>query len=560
MVRRAMIAQKENPDVKALRLQEQDHAISRRDFLKSMLGAAGTLAAINVASSLPQGAAYARVREVKPKKKAASTLNQPIVIVGGGLAGLVTAYRLMQQNIPCEIYEAGRRLGGRIFTQSDFNELGMFVELGGELVDTGHEDIIALCAELNVPLERFVTDEPGIEPAIYFSEGKVHTEADVIRAFSPLAEALARDIHKCFPDGEVHMPTYQQPYNAKWLDYMNLEEYLDAQKTVVPWLKKMVKAAYVGEYGLDANQQSALNLLLLIGTDTAEGFRMFGDSDEAMRIKGGNSRLVEAVANAIQPAVPIHRGHFLEHISKKHGVLQLRFQAGQKTVEIESERVVLAVPFAVLRQVGGINGLGLSSLKCKAIQQWGYGTNSKQMIGFRSRFWRNPKALSPACKTPANTGELFTDLPSQCYWETSRLQPGNAGILTNFMGGQTGREANRNQWHRSLNDLEKLYPGVSEQFDENNAFFNWSQNPYAKGSYTCPKPGQYTTFMGVAQEPELGGCLFFAGEHCSVDWAGFMNGAAQSGNIAARQIGAQMKASVSVLNSERILQSSLSTV
>ncbi len=552
MLRRALAAQAENAYVSETGAQKASksgrnpgslltRSVSRREFLKGMLGAAGAVATVSLAPALPPGMAYAKPRHAPARKESMAT---PVIIVGGGLAGLVTAYRLMRQNIPCEIYEAGRRLGGRIFTQSNFNRDGMFVELGGELVDTGHEDLIALCAELHVPLERFETDEPGIEPAIYFSEGKARTEADVIGAFAPLAETLTRDIRKCFPDGEVQIPTYQQPYNAKWLDDMSLAQYLDAQTHVESWLIKLIKAAYVGEYGLDVDQQSALNLLLLIGIDAGDGFRMFGESDEAMRIRGGNSRLVEAVADAIQPAVPIHRGACLEHVSQKHGLIQLRFRMGQKMQSVEAERVVLALPFAVLRQVGGVFGLGLSSLKRKAIQQWGYGTNSKQMIGFRSRFWRNPKAVSPNSPTPANTGELFTDLPSQCYWETSRLQPGNAGILTNFMGGQTGKDATRNQWHQSLNDLERLYPGASAQFDDNNAFFNWSQNPYAKGSYTCPKPGQYTTLMGVAQEPELGGRLFFAGEHCSVDWAGFMNGAAQSGNIVARQIGGHMKALV----------------
>jgi monoamine oxidase len=146
---------------------------------------------------------------------------------------------------------------------------------------------------------------------------------------------------------------------------------------------------------------------------------------------------------------------------------------------------------------------------------------------------------------PANTGELFTDLPSQCYWETSRLQLGSSGILTNFLGGAAGREATSRQWQAALQDLDGLYKlpdaadakdYASNQYDGNQAFFNWHHSPWAKGSYTCPKPGQYTTLMGSAQEPELNGRLFFAGEHCSIDWAGFMNGAVQSGNTAAQQV------------------------
>lgn len=56
----------------------------------------------------------------------------------------------------------------------------------------------------------------------------------------------------------------------------------------------------------------------------------------------------------------------------------------------------------------------------------------------------------------------------------------------------------------------------------------WINNPYSKGSYSCPKPKQYTTIYGVNAEPELGGRLLFAGEHCSENFCGFMNGAIES--------------------------------
>lgn len=503
-----------------------NNALSRRDFLKGLAGVAGIVAMSGLSPDV-----WAQPNLSKNR----SAL--PVVIVGGGLGGLVTAYRLMQKQIPCVLYEGSRRLGGRVHTKRDFNPQGMFVELGGELVDTGHEDLIALCRELDVPLERFATNEPGIEPAIYFSDGKVHTEADVLEAFQPLASALANDIRRCFPDGEVQVPTYKQPFLAAWLDRISLEDYLNAKTQVAPWLIRLIKVAYAGEYGLDPQEQSALNLLVLIGVDTQNGFAMFGASDEAMRIQGGNSCLVEALVKALTSHVPMHQGHRLLGLAYQENQLHLTFKHGTERHQVMADRAVLAMPFSVLRQVHGIDRLGLSQVKQKSIAEWGYGTNSKQMIGFHSRFWRNGQA-----GVPVNTGELFTDLPSQCYWETSRLQAGDAGILTNFLGGVAGREATSHQWQTALHDLDGLYglPAhkhyVSDQHDGNQAFFNWFHNPWAKGSYTCPKPGQYTTLMGSAQEPELDGRLFFAGEHCSIDWAGYMNGAVQSGNIAAQQV------------------------
>jgi monoamine oxidase len=501
--------------------------LSRRDFLK----ATATLTGAIMLSSWGKFS-FADSAKQMPSK---SSL-KPVIIIGAGLGGLVTAYRLTQKGIPCEIYEASHRVGGRMFTRNHFNEHGMFVELGGELVDTNHEDLIGLCQELNIPLQRFKEPEAGIEPAIFFSEGKVQTKTEVLKAFERLAQVLNEDLAKAFPHGEVMIPTYQNPYNAQWLDNLSLEEYLDSKSGIPTWLIKVIKAAYTGEYGLDPQDQSALNLLLLIGTDTQDGLKLFGESDEAMRIEGGSSRLPEALYQAIQDKVPVHFGYKLKGVKDLPGKLQLIFSQHGQSRHREADYTVMAIPFTILREIQGIDQLGLPKRKLKAIREWGYGTNSKQMMGFRARFW-----LSQGQHYAASTGEFFTDWDSQCYWETSRLQDGTSGILTNFLGGSAGKQADHGQWKRALQDLDQLYQGSAQKhFSGHKAFMNWSANPLAKGSYTCPQPGQYTSLMGIAGEPELGGKLLFAGEHCSVDWAGFMNGAAESGAMAARQILSQM--------------------
>lgn len=604
--------------------------VTRRDFLKGAatgVAAAGlvaspvlqALAAMPSPTKPPNSLTPDHLHPVLPKQPSSQ---QPVVIIGGGLAGLATAYHLSKHDVPCVVYEASPRLGGRIFTKNNFNAEGMFVELGGELIDTNHEEILQLCKELSVPTEAFEPFDKGLEPAIYFSGGVVHEFDEVEAAFMPLAKQLAADIKKCFPEGVIDIPTWQQPYQTAELDKLSLESYLDAQTEVAPWLIRLIKTAYIGEYGRETAEQSALNLLLLVGlptfpsavtmaetaddgdaveeegnatkTDDAESnenapmtednassptnaadsteavdaeknpeekdaetpplepdtFRMYGESDEAMRIQGGNSRLIEALLKALEKSqVPIHTGYALTHIAERNGELQLRFQTGdgRKTPTFarqSAHRVVLAMPFSVLRNVRGVAELPLSPVKKRCIQEWGYGTNSKLMVGFQSRFWRDPEKV--AAKTgyrplhqkpiPPNTGEVFSDTPSQCIWETSRLQTGNAGILTNFLGGQTGQTAKESQLGQFMADLSLLYPQARSYLDDNRALMNWHAYKWNRGSYTCPAPGQYTSLMGVAGEPELNGRLLFAGEHCSIPWAGFMNGAAHSALLASEYV------------------------
>jgi monoamine oxidase len=62
----------------------------------------------------------------------------------------------------------------------------------------------------------------------------------------------------------------------------------------------------------------------------------------------------------------------------------------------------------------------------------------------------------------------------------------------------------------------------------------WETSPFQLGSYSFWRVGQYTRFAGAEGEPE--GTVFFAGEHTSIDFQGFMEGAVRSGERAAKEL------------------------
>ena len=89
-----------------------------------------------------------------------------------------------------------------------------------------------------------------------------------------------------------------------------------------------------------------------------------------------------------------------------------------------------------------------------------------------------------------------------------------------------------------LTPADKIYSGLIAAHNNRIAKFVWKTNPYSKGSYTCYKPGQWSAFAGIEAEPHHN--IFFAGEHCSVQSQGFMNGAVETGRHAAMMIGDKM--------------------
>ena len=265
----------------------------------------------------------------------------------------------------------------------------------------------------------------------------------------------------------------------------------------------MLRVAYTIEYGRDAEEQSSLNLIAFLKADTTAGFKLFGDSDEAKRIKGGSSSLPNALVRALEGKVRINKGHRLVKIAQVGSNMTLSFATEGSSNSVKFTRVVCTLPFTMLREVDGVKALALGQKKQEAIAQLGYGNNAKVMYGFTERWWRNPAVKLPA---PSN-GSIFTDLPLQCTWESSRGQAGESGILTNFLGGAGAKPFSTERFDKFREELNRVFPGIAGKFDGQRALMNWPEYKFTRGSYTCPLVGQYTTLLKVTGEPELGGRL-----------------------------------------------------
>lgn len=495
---------------------------TRRDVLRLGAAGAGALAA----SSLLKYS-HAQALEIKPL-----TSDIRIGIVGAGLAGLTAAYRLFQLGIQPDVFEAANRTGGRVMTRRGFNADGMFCEMGGELVDSGHADLKNLCAELGLALQPLKENQAGEE--LYYFSGQFLRKKDLIGeggqggAFSALAAKIAEDRLSLENDGNWTDRAHE-------LDRTSLNDYLQQCASLAPgWVMSLLDVAYTVEYGLPTSEQSALNLLQLISTDTRDDFSLYGESDEAWRVEGGSSKLVEGLLAAVNGHADIKRGHKLIALAKNsRGAILCRFDAGRgKPLEREYDRVILTLPFTMLRQVEGLDALGLSPLKLQAIRELGYGANGKVIFGFTEASWkkRGPEGL-------ASNGEFFTDLSSQCTWDCSRGQKGESGILVNYLGGKQGEAPPAERVAAAREDLPRLIPDFENTEDKRRmVYYFWNKHPYSLGSYSCPKPGQVTTLVPACATPELDGALLFAGEHTSADFGGYMNGAIESANRAAREV------------------------
>jgi len=478
-----------------------DEAWSRRGFLKTSAVAAA-------------GAAIGWPRLASAQDAAR------VVILGAGTAGLTCAYRLQQSGVDSMILEASPRIGGRMYSLKNYFPDDQVAELGGELIDTEHHAIRNLALELGCELID-LTYLDGSNGHDYFIDGKLYkADADWTEAFRPIAAAVRRDIGENNENCDVSWNSGTD--RGKQLDNMSVAEWLD-RNGVTGEIRSVLAAAYVGEFGLELDEQSALNMLCAVGTE-AGTFGIFGESNERFRTKGGNASIPIRLSQELRR--PVDLGTPVEAIRNRDGGFEITIRRGGRSVPIRADVLVTAMPLPAMRRLD-LRGLDLTNVQRETIEKQGYGTNSKMMVGLNARPWVQMNV----------TAYTFTDLPFQACWETSRGQSGTHAILNNFTGGRQGLALGEGSLQDRAKEFaaqaDKIFPGVAAAYTGKAARQIWPKYEWTMGSYTCFRPGQYQRYFGALEQPQ--GKLIFAGEH-TVAESGFMNSAVESGERAATQV------------------------
>ncbi len=435
-----------------------------------------------------------------------------VAIVGAGMAGLSAAWHLRQRGIEAKIFEADQRVGGRITTTRLFGKGALTTELGAEFIDSNHADILFFVEKMGLKDKLLdVASDPLPVKEHFFIENKTYTTQNIV-------DGLAA----AYPDIVQKRKALNRSKTEKSIDQIVLAAYID-DMPVDSWLKKLLHAAYTAENGLDTGEQSAANMLSVLEADPKQGFLPYGDSDERFKLIGGNDQLPKAMAQSLEAQIFFeHRLHQIKELANR--TIELVFKNAETTHQEVFDYVIMTIPFTQLRQVD--MAMDLPLLKKQVIAELGYGTNSKYVIETTSRPWRDR----------GYQGYVFNDV-FQNGWDSSQLQQGNAGLgtFTLFFAGKLGLEAQKEHLDKTLVPVSTTaFAGLKDALTAKRVLANWAQHPFSGASYSCMKVGQATRFKGAAFAPVRH--LLFAGEHCSADYWGFMNGAAETGRRAAAKV------------------------
>jgi monoamine oxidase len=511
------------------------HGLTRRRLLQGA-GVAAVAAALPSSLALPAAAV--------PAERSAKTAPK-VVIIGSGIAGLGCAYRLRTRyGVNAEIYEYDDRPGGRIRTLRGHFDDAQLIEEHAEFINPEHTATLALAKRFGLTLENtdHYPDRNQDQLSLQF-DGKRWSQA-----------ALNRDWHafgwKLFHDAAVNkapwptLHTHSTAHGRTW-DAMSVSEWIDAH---VPGgiggdFGQLCISAVLDEYGGPPEEQSALNLIYLLGGDAStnsgnqpNSAPVLGGADEKWHIHGGTDQLISGILDRL-PAGVVHVGEKLVAVrSQGNGRHIVTLHHGHGTREITADHVVLALPFTTLRDVD-LRRTQIPARHRLAIDTEPLGSNAKLFLQFSDRVWTERD----------ETGNAYCAGVVQGAWDAAGYQPGKAGILAALPGGTIGTDwgqryalshyrgkAPEPMVRDYLAQFNAIFPGVRPVYN-GTSYYVWSAgDPHIRGAYSYLKVGQYTGFNGIQGRRE--GTLHFAGEHTSVNFQGYIEGGLRSGLRCADEI------------------------
>jgi monoamine oxidase len=449
-----------------------------------------------------------------------------VCVVGAGFAGLATAYFLVHLGYSVVVFEAHDRVGGRVFTDRSF--LGdAHIERGAELIGDNHVVWLGLAAAFGLGFTRLDThpDDPTRRPlrldrTVYLGEDakRIWDGVDAAcRLLDPEAEQVTSPYRPWDPDK-----------NPVWLDGLSLGERLDEMEgeftpDIWPTVRLALEGLFSNDNVVSTYEQSLLGILAQVSGGGPEGG--FWDDSETQRCAEGNDALATCLANELAARAPSRAE--LRTETDVSAILNAPMQAGVVSDGTEElcDYVVLTAPPSVWDRIKTTDEWPLPA----GMQQ---GSAIKVFSEVKTRFWeRNDEdAEGMAVSSDGSTGGGET-------WDGTAGQPDPVPELSVFAGGPAASAALEKLaegegvlygWYEEA--LDALFPGYAENVEER-THQAWPLVDWICTGYSSPAPGQVTAIAPDFARPH--GRMIIAGEQTCPAFIGFMEGALESGLIAA---------------------------
>jgi len=448
----------------------------------------------------------------------AADVDADVVVVGAGFAGLTAARRLAEAGCSVVVLEARDRIGGRTETvEVD----GIRLDIGGQWVGPGQTGLYALAEEVGV--ETYPQHTVG--EAVLLREGSVQRLSDISDAFG--GEAIGEYITAVV---ELEDLARSVPVAAPWrapraaeLDSQTMETWMSGA-IPSPEARDLLRLGIQAVFATEPANLSALHFCFYLAS--SGGWGPLTDTEggaQQDRFVGGTAAVAQGLAGLVAAAgAEVRLSRPVRHITDAGADVVVRHDEGA----VVARRCVVTVPPAVAARVS--YDPPLPGPRAQLLQRMPGGSVIKFHVVYDSPWWRDEGLSGQVLAVGERIDVTFDGSPPDLA----------RGVITGFFEGAqaTAAEAMGTDARRDL-VVELLGRAMGARALEPRAYLDrsWSSEEWTGGCYGSHLPPGAWTQLGPALRPPVGR-IHWAGTETADRWAGYIDGAIDSGERVAVEV------------------------
>ena len=510
-------------------------SVTRRDFLTrvgQLGGYSATFATMQAMGLLPMKAEA----PVEMRAEKGSGKGVKLVVAGGGVAGLVTAYEAMKLGYEVRLLEANHRPGGRVWTGRNGDTIefvdgtkqtiawskGLYQNMGAGRLPSIHGTTLGYVREFGIPMEVEVnTSRSTLLQNDRVNGGKPYTQRKVVNDTRGQVSEL---LNKCVMGGAVDQAMTGE-------DKVRLVEML---KFYGPLDKT---GAYKGSDRADIKQYPGAGPVeMIVNEETISldtllkanflGYEMYEEAWDwqatMFQPVGGMDAIPYAFAKRLGPVMKLNAP--VTSIAKTggqpgKGVTVTYMQDGAEHA-IAADYCVSAMPLTMLRKIKA----DLDPAHRDAVENAVY-RGSYKIPWEAPRFWETDYNIYGGLS-------FLAQGPSPLWYPSANLFSERGILVAGYMDEAIGgldKMTPEQVFARSRASVERLHPGHGKDL-EKPVFMSWRRSKWFEGSWIGAQPAAEYDVMCQPDGP-----IYFAGDAMS-HVVGWQEGALLSGLRALQMI------------------------